>query len=131
MSHRAEPVASPPGARAGFTLVELMIAMLILTVGMLALSSTSASVVKAMTGGRQQTLAAQMAQSRLEQLRGVNCAQLVAGTGGARGVTESWGASAVAGSNTSFVSKLIVDTVTYRIGNSTKSRVYLSIRACP
>ena len=77
-------------ARAGFTLVELIIAIVILVVGVLGLASTAAVVMRQITGSSMQTRAAMMAQSRLETLRSQPCANMVAGTATTGGVTETW-----------------------------------------
>src|SRR5437870_1973489 len=76
----------------GFTLVELMLSLMLFTVGILSLSATSAVVVRMMGGARQQTIAATMAQSRLEQLRGLACSSpaLTGGCPTARGSTAVW-----------------------------------------
>lgn len=76
--------------RAGFTLVELIIAIVILVVGVLGLASTAAVVMRQITGSSMQTRAAMMAQSRLETLRAMPCANMVAGNATTGGVTETW-----------------------------------------
>ena len=81
------------GARGGFTLIELVVAILILTIGILGLAGTSAVITRQMGGGAKQTLAAAIAQSRIEMLRSQPCESLVATTGGpvsTSGLTESW-----------------------------------------
>ena len=77
-------------ARAGFTLVELIIAIVILVVGVLGLASTAAVVMRQITGSSMQTRAAMMAQSRLETLRSNTCAAMAAGTATTNGITETW-----------------------------------------
>ena len=77
-------------SRRGFTLVELIAAIIILVVGVLGLASTAAVVMRQITGSSMQTRAAVVAQSRFERLRSVNCAAAVAGTASANGITETW-----------------------------------------
>lgn len=82
-----------PRARRGITLVEMLIAILMLVVAVGGLMGTSTAVAKQMTGGLSQTVAAGIAQARLDSLTSLACAQLVGGTTGTaktRGVTESW-----------------------------------------
>jgi type IV pilus assembly protein PilV len=78
------------GTRRGFTLVELIAAIIILVVGVLGLASTAAVVMRQINGSQMQTRAAIMAQSRLERMRSVNCAALAGGTASANGITERW-----------------------------------------
>jgi prepilin-type N-terminal cleavage/methylation domain-containing protein len=79
--------------RAGFTLVEMMVAVVILATGLLGLTTTSAYVLRMVSGGQQQTIAASVVQSRLESLRSLPCATIVAAgttTTTTRGVKEQW-----------------------------------------
>lgn len=89
-SHRSplRPVA--PRARRGFTLAEVILAIVILSVGLLALASGSMGVIRQMRAGSQSATAAMVAQSRLEKLRGVGCLYLGAGTATTRGLSEKW-----------------------------------------
>jgi len=98
-----------PRARRGFTLVELMVAIVIMAVGVLGLAGT-ASLVSRLTGGAaQQTLAATVASSRFERMRSLPCTSIAAGTDTTRGMQEAWGDSTVAPSV-----KWATDTVRYQ-----------------
>ena len=55
--------------RSGFTLIEVMVAIVILSVGVLGLISTSALVTRMIGRGNITTKATQQAQTRLEILR--------------------------------------------------------------
>jgi prepilin-type N-terminal cleavage/methylation domain-containing protein len=57
----------------GFTLVELMVAMVVFEVGLLGLLSTTAAVARMITRGRRATRAATLATQRLERLRATAC----------------------------------------------------------
>jgi len=73
----------------GFTIVEALVAVLILTVGLLGLVTTSGVVTRMIGQGRQATLAAAFASERLEVLR----AQACPSGGGSEirdGVTVAW-----------------------------------------
>lgn len=94
--------------RSGFTLVELIVAMLMLTIGLLGLAGVGAVVLKQMKGGTYQTIAASIAQSRFEQFEGDPCASIVSGTASVRGMTETWTATAVG-----LRAKTIRDTVSF------------------
>ena len=79
-----------PSRRRGFTLIELMVAMIILVIGILALASTTAVTTRHMGGGAQMARAASAAQARFERLRAEACETVVDGTEESRGITEKW-----------------------------------------
>ena len=56
-------------SQAGFTLVEVLIAVMVLGVGITALAGSSAMVTRMISRGQMSTRAAQVAQQRLETLR--------------------------------------------------------------
>lgn len=55
--------------RRGFTIVEVLVAVVILVIGVLALISSSATVNRMLGEGRRVTEAVQVAQARIEYLR--------------------------------------------------------------
>jgi prepilin-type N-terminal cleavage/methylation domain-containing protein len=63
----------------GFTLVELMVAVVLFEVGLLALLSTTAAVTRMLARGRHATQAAMFATQRLERLRVTACASQAVG----------------------------------------------------
>ena len=71
----------------GFTIAEVIVAMMILTVGVLAMMGTSAAVNRLIVRGRRTTLATQLAEQVLDSLRRVANANLVACTGLAANAT--------------------------------------------
>ena len=77
-------------SRGGFTIVELVVSIIIITVGVLALATGSAGVAKQMRAGNQSSLAAVIAQSRLETIRSLGCSSLSNGSATTRGMTEKW-----------------------------------------
>jgi type IV pilus assembly protein PilV len=68
----------PARDRAGFTIVEVIVAILILTIGVLALAATAAVVTKQMARGNRQTVASTIAQARFDSLTSVDCTKLAA-----------------------------------------------------
>ena len=64
--------------RDGFTIVEIIVAIMVLSVGVLGLAATAAVVQKQMGSGERQAAAAAIAQSRFDKLTSVNCATAVA-----------------------------------------------------
>lgn len=84
----------PRAARAGFTIVEIMVAVVILSIGILGLAATAAVVTRQMTGAVHQNVAANVAYSRMERIRTGNCVAMLdsSNTNGVttRNVTEKW-----------------------------------------
>ncbi|MGH7665232.1 MAG: type IV pilus modification PilV family protein [Gemmatimonadaceae bacterium] len=115
----------PP--RAGFTLIELMVAIMVLAVGVLGLASTAAVVTRQMGGGMMQSRAATVAMSRFERLHAVGCTTLggTTGTASARGVTESW----FAVDTTRAV--IVIDSVAYATPRGRRLHFYRSTIPCP
>lgn len=88
---RSEPQldAATPSTRHGFTLVELIVALMLLTVGLLALASTSAFLTYEHAATGRAERAAAMGQSQLEILRVGNCAE-AQGRESVNGFTVAW-----------------------------------------
>ena len=57
------------GTRGGFTIIEVLIAVVVLGAGVLALASSSAAVSRIIGRGRTATISAQVAAEQLERLR--------------------------------------------------------------
>ena len=94
LSRRSRRRAALRSLRAGFTVVEIVVAIMVLSVGVLGLAATAAVVQKQMASGERQAAAAAIAQSRFDRLTSVNCksADLVGGTKDWRKghVKETW-----------------------------------------
>ncbi len=67
-------------AKQGFVLVELVIAILVLTVGLLGLAGSAALVTRMITRGQRSSAHAAFAARRLEMLRTTGCAAQDAGS---------------------------------------------------
>ena len=126
--------APAAGDRAGFTLVELIVAIVILSVGVLGLASTAAVVTRQIGGGAQQSRAAAVAQARFESLRGMSCVDYgglpFTGTDDAEGFRESWGVIDFAGANGTAPAVTMVDSVFYAANGRETVRVFRSMRTC-
>ncbi|MEK6610292.1 MAG: prepilin-type N-terminal cleavage/methylation domain-containing protein [Gemmatimonadota bacterium] len=108
----------------GFSLVELMVAMIILTVGVLGLAA-SARYVTSMTGqGGRFGGSAAVASTRFEQLRATSCATLAAGSATTGKYSESWTVTA------SGLLRTVTETVSYNNGSSLRSDVFASTISC-
>lgn len=117
---------SARGSRGGFTLVELIVAMLMLTIGLLGLAGVGAVVLKQMKGGTYQTIAASIAQSRFEQMEGDACATIVGGSATVRGMSETWTVAALG-----IRARTVHDTVTFVGTKGTTKKVGIhTVLAC-
>lgn len=87
---RTARIRASRNSRKGFTLVELMVAMMLFSVGLLALASTSAVVVRQMGDAGNMSIAATAASARIEQLRAVSCTTAQTDSSINRGVAVSW-----------------------------------------
>src|SRR6478672_6754559 len=89
------PPADVRRARAGITLVEVLISIIMIAIGVVGLLGSSASVATQMGGGVRQTVAASIAQNRIDSLTSIACSQLAvagvaSGTSTKRGIKETW-----------------------------------------
>jgi prepilin-type N-terminal cleavage/methylation domain-containing protein len=111
----------------GFTLVELMVAVMVMTVGILGLASTAAVVMRMMHGGARQTLAANVVAARFEALHNKSCDSLSSGSSSTRGIAEDWTVSS-AGSKL----RLVVDRVHFTATSSgiSSTRAFRSYIPC-
>ncbi len=64
----------------GFTLVELLIALFILTVVLLAISSMVYSIMRSTSSSRETSVATNLMQDKMETLKNMNLATLAPGT---------------------------------------------------
>ncbi len=67
-------------SRSGFTIVELLIAITVLTVGLLSFLGASAMITRMLARGDRAATATFYAQERLEQLQGQPCGTIASGT---------------------------------------------------
>ncbi len=122
--------------RSGFTLIEVMVAIIILSVGVLGLISTSALVTRMISRGNITTKATQLAQTRLEILRQQalsstpSCSTLgSSGTAtGPSNMSEAWTVTTPAASTS--LRELSV-TVTYPISSGTRTATLTTQIRCP
>jgi prepilin-type N-terminal cleavage/methylation domain-containing protein len=66
--------------RGGFTIIELIVAVTVLTLGLLALVGANALVTQLLSSGDRASTAMFFAQERMETLRGTDCDDLTAGS---------------------------------------------------
>jgi type IV pilus assembly protein PilV len=75
-----QPTETTPTSRAGFTMVELVIAVIILAVGVLGLAGTTALVVRQVTLADVNTERAAALQTVLERLRATSTGTITSGS---------------------------------------------------
>ena len=113
--------------RRGFTLIEVIAAIILLTIGLLAVAGLGVVAAKTTRRGSTQTLAAAIAQSRFDSLSSLPCYTLAAsgatsGTSTTRGVVERW--RVIDGRNV----KRLTDSLT--VPGRTNTLVYQSVIPC-
>ena len=110
-------------ARSGFTLVELMVALMIFAVGALAMTATAANVMTLMTASKNRAQAAAVAEARFEAMRSTPCRH----TGGStttRGVAETWSVVPLAKADD------VTVRVTFMASRRLNTRIYRSFLQC-
>jgi type II secretion system protein I len=133
---RCVPILRPMRTRGrhGFTIVELLFTLVILSAGLLAIHGSSALTLRMVGAGWTRTLAATVAQTRLEQLRASACTSATSGSDETRGIRERWTVSP-SGSNGALTTVDIEVTVEYLVrahrgGTSERSARLRAIVPC-
>jgi prepilin-type N-terminal cleavage/methylation domain-containing protein len=114
--------------RSGVTLVELIVAMTILSVGLLAIVGTSGAIARGLGEARGDNMAAIVAQSRFEEIAGTSCTGMTLGqtkTVETRGVTEKY-VITDGGNNT----LLVIDTVSWQTRRGTRKQAFQTLLPC-
>jgi Tfp pilus assembly protein PilV len=101
-----------------------MVALVIIGVGLMALTGSATLVTRLMGGGARQALAASLAQSKLEELRASPCATLASGSATARGITTRWTITSITRG------KSVVLTVTYPMTRGNRVQTFRSVVPC-
>ena len=76
--------------RRGFSLVELLVALVLFSSGALVVAGTSTLVARAVGEGARRTTAARLARATLDSLAALPCTGVAAGRDSARGVIVAW-----------------------------------------
>jgi prepilin-type N-terminal cleavage/methylation domain-containing protein len=113
--HAAPGIINPIRAdRRAFTLLEVLVALVILGVGVLGLSGHAALVSRLVGDGARLTLAATVATARLEQLRARPCVAISSGSLISYGIEERWSVAPMSASGP-FTALEVQLSVTYRL----------------
>jgi len=127
MTRRNRKYRRAVNKREGMTIIEVIVAMMILTFGLLGMAGFSLTVTKQFKASTKQEAAALMVQSRIDSVASIRCQALApsgpqTGTLVNLGVTENW---VIADGNDI---KILTDTVTF--SPRTRPLVYRSIIPC-
>lgn len=117
-----------PRARRGVTLIELLIAMSILSIGLMAIAGVSGSITRSLGESRNETLAATAAMARFEMIAGLQCSALTLNTTTeviSRNVKERYRITDE-GNNT----RRIVDTVSWVTRRGTRVAAFTTLLPC-
>jgi prepilin-type N-terminal cleavage/methylation domain-containing protein len=112
-------------ARRGFTVIEMIIAIVVMSIGILGLAGTARYVAMQMGNGNKQTVAATLATKVADSLSARRCASLASGYQTNRGVTITW---TVADSSRT---KWVTEQVQYTTKSGPKTLNYLTVIQCP
>jgi len=110
--------------RNGFTIVEVVVAIMIFSLGILGLVSTAATVTRMVGRSQQYNMAASLAQQQVEILRATTCASMAAGSGTSGNYAIAWTVTAVTNG------KQIGVTVTYPTTKGSHTDTFTSIISC-
>lgn len=113
-------------AEKGFSLVEVVVAMMILTVGVLGLAASAAAVGNLTAEGSRMAKAANAASSKFEELRASStCSTMASGTDTwSGGFTRRWTVA------TSGLVQTVTLQVSYSNGRKTRTTTYVSEISC-
>jgi Tfp pilus assembly protein PilV len=112
-------------ARAGFTVVEVLLAIILIDVGLLALVATSAVLVRETNALRMRNAAYRAARNRLEQLGGATCQPATGVATSVGGISEEWTVTIPAPRVLD-----VRDSVTYTVGTTARSVVLRTSLPC-
>ena len=120
---RARSVSRTP--RRGFTLIEMIIAIIVMSIGVMGLAGTASYVATQMGGANAQTIAAGLATKVSDSLSARRCTALIDGSQTVRGVRVAW---TVADSSRT---RWITETVQYKTKRGpSKTVTYTAVIQC-
>jgi Tfp pilus assembly protein PilV len=112
-------------ARAGFTLLEALIAVVIINVGLLALVASTAILIRQTAEVRARSAAVRAAANRLQRLGAATCAPTSGNAAGAFGIREIWSIDVQQGGV-----RELLDSVTYTTPSGERSVVLRTKLPC-
>ena len=110
--------------KAGYTLIEVIVALLVFTVGALALAASSAMIARAMATNALRERGGRVAVSRIELIKS-ECGTAASGSESVQQIQSSW---SVTRSDNSRVS--VIETVSYESPRGPRSQTYRTTLWC-
>ena len=110
--------------RRGFTVIEMIIAIIVMAIGVMGLAGTARYVAMQMGNGRSQTIAATFATKIADSLSARRCAAIASGSQTKRGVTITWTVA------DSIRTKWVTEQVQYTTKSGPKTVNYLTVIQC-
>ena len=114
--------------RRGVTLIELLVAMSILSIGLMAIAGVSGSITRSLGESRNETLAATAAAARFERVAGTQCSAVTLNTVTAvanRNITERYVVTDN-GNNT----RKVIDSVSWTTRRGTRVAAFTTLLPC-
>jgi prepilin-type N-terminal cleavage/methylation domain-containing protein len=111
----------------GMTIVEVLVAVLVLSVGLLALTTAAAAVTRMVDEGKRSTEAAALAAERVELLLADGCPVLGGGSTARGSFTVGWEVVAAAGERARAIT-VVVERTTPR---GTRADTVRTLHSCP
>jgi Tfp pilus assembly protein PilV len=105
-------------------LVELLVALMIFSVGALAMVATASNVITLMTASKTRSLAAAVAEARFERMRSQSCNAHTTDSAKALGISEYWQSVHLARADD------VTVRVTFVANRRSQSRIYRSFLPC-
>jgi Tfp pilus assembly protein PilV len=115
----------PSALRRGFTLVELVVAILLIDVGVLAMVSGTAMIARTQVEMRTRVAAAQAATNRIQRLIAGSCTATIGSAIGERGIVERWSVDLLSNAQ-----RDVRDSVVFTVNGRERSVVIRSRAAC-
>ncbi len=114
-----------PGRRRGFTLVELLVAVVLIDIGVLALVAESAVLVRKRNELTARAVAARLASDRVQTLAAFRCTPAAGAQTDPPGVRETWSVSPVSNRV-----REVRDSVAFDAGGTTHAVVLRTRLSC-
>ena len=111
----------------GFTIVEVLVAVMILSVGLMGLVTTAGLVTRMIAQGHRSTEATAMANERIELLRAAGCPAVGSGSQTTAPYTVAWRVVQVGGPK----GRAIQVQVTSPTTRGTRSHTFRTMHFCP
>ena len=117
-------------SRSGVTMIELLVALAIVSVGVFGLAGGATLVTRLMGGGTVQSRAATVANAHIEQFRARSCASLASGADTVRNIVSTWTVTSLTVSGTQRGANIAL-AVQYPTTKGMRSQAYTTILPCP